>query len=79
MNAHKLTILIVVEIFYLSLLLSVFYKAYSELVHMYACTVKPVLSGHSKIDKAKILMANGCLMKVKSIAEWSPWSILQYF
>ena len=43
------------------------------------CTVKPVLSGNSEIDKTKILMTNGCLMKVKSIAECSPWSILQYF
>ena len=43
------------------------------------CTVKPVLSGHSKINKTKILMANGSLMKVESIAECSPWSILQYF
>ena len=34
-------------------------------------TVKPVLSGHSKIDKAKILMINGSLMKVESIAECS--------
>ena len=42
-------------------------------------TVKPVLSGHSKIDKTKGLMANGSLMKVESIAECSPWSILQYF
>ena len=42
-------------------------------------TVKPVLSSHSKIDKTKILMANGSLMKVESIAECSPWSILQYF
>ena len=42
-------------------------------------TVKPVLSGHSKIDKTKILMKNGSLMKVKSIAECSHWSILQYF
>ena len=39
-------------------------------------TAKPVLRGHSKIDKTKILMTNGSLMKVKSIAEWS---ILQYF
>ena len=30
-------------------------------------TVKPVLSGHSKIDKTKILMTNGSLMKVESI------------
>ena len=38
-------------------------------------TVKPVLSGHSKIDKTKILMANGSLMQVKSFAE----CILQFF
>ena len=42
------------------------------------CTVKPVLSGHSKIDKTKVLMTNGSLMKVESIAECSP-CILQYF
>ena len=34
-------------------------------------TVKPVLSSHSKIDKAKTLMTKGSLMKVKSIAECS--------
>ena len=37
--------------------------------------VKSVLSGNSKLDKTKILMANGSLMKVESIAE----CILQYF
>ena len=42
-------------------------------------TVNSVLNAHSKIDKTKILMTNGSLMKVKSIAECSPWSILQYF
>ena len=55
-------------------------------------TVKPVLSGHSKINNTKIFMTNGSLievgsivecskglMKVESIAECSPWSILQYF
>ena len=42
-------------------------------------TVKPVLNGHSKIDKTKIFMTNGSLMKVENIAECSPWSILQYF
>ena len=31
------------------------------------------------IDKTKILMTNGSLMKVESIAEFSTWSILQYF
>ena len=34
-------------------------------------TVKPVLSGHSKIDKTKVLKANSSLMKVESIAECS--------
>ena len=42
-------------------------------------TVNSVLSGRSKIDKTKILMTVGSLMKVNSIAECSPWSILQYF
>ena len=42
-------------------------------------TVKHVLSIQSKIDKTKVLRTNGSLMKVKSIAECSPWSILQYF
>ena len=36
------------------------------------------LTGHLKIDKSKILMTNGRLVKVKSIAECSKWSILQY-
>ena len=34
-------------------------------------TVKPVLSGHSKIDKTKVLKTNGSLMKVESIAKCS--------
>ena len=41
-------------------------------------TVKPVKTA-TKIDTTNILMANGRLMKVESIAECSPWSILQYF
>ena len=36
-------------------------------------------NGRSKIDKTKILMTSGSLIKVESIAECSPWSILQYF
>ena len=43
------------------------------------CTVKPVLSDHSEIDKTEIFMTNGGLMKVESIAECSHWGILQYF
>ena len=35
--------------------------------------VKLVLSGHSKIDKTKVLKKNGSLMKAESIAD------LQYF
>ena len=35
------------------------------------CTVKHVLSRHSKIDKTKVLMEYGSLMKVESIAECS--------
>ena len=40
---------------------------------------KTCVNGHSKTDKTKILMTNGSLMKFKSIAECSPWSILQCF
>ena len=37
------------------------------------CTVKPVLSGHSKLDKTKVLETHGTcsLMKVESSAECS--------
>ena len=34
----------------------------------YQYTVKPVLSGYSKIDKTKVLMTDGSLMEVQSIA-----------
>ena len=36
------------------------------------CSVKPVLSSHLIVDKTKVLMENGILMKVESIAECSP-------
>ena len=39
--------------------------------HFHIDTVKSVLSGHSKIDKTKVLKTNGSLMKVESIAECS--------
>ena len=45
----------------------------------YADTVKVILSGRSKIYKTKVLIEYDSLMKVESIAECSPWSILQYF
>ena len=34
-------------------------------------TVKPVLSGHSKIDKTKVFKTNGNIMKVESIVDSS--------
>ena len=34
-------------------------------------TVKPVLSSHLKVDITKVLMENGSLMKVESIAEFA--------
>ena len=34
--------------------------------------VNPVLSGHSKMYKTKVLMENGSLMKVENIAECFP-------
>ena len=35
---------------------------------------KTCLKRHLKIDKPKILMTNGSLMKVESIAKRTPWS-----
>ena len=40
--------------------------------HFMGHTVNPFFSGHSNIDKTKILMTNGSLMKIKSIAENAP-------
>ena len=40
---------------------------------------KPVLSGHSKKTKNLVFKTDYCLMQVKSIAECSKGSILQYF
>ena len=42
------------------------------------CTVKPVLSGHSKQTPKLVFNTNYSLMLVKSIAECSNGSILQY-
>ena len=47
--------------------------------YLFCRTVNPVLSGHSKIDKTKVLRANDIEMKVESIAECTLWSILQNF
>ena len=48
-------------------------------VHVVSQYSKTGLKQPLKKDKTKILITNGSLMKVKSIAECSPWSILQYF
>ena len=44
-------------------------------VYSKTCVKRPL----KKKAKTKILMTNGSLMKVESIAKCSPWSILQYF
>ena len=48
-------------------------------VHVASQYSKTCLKQPLKKDKTKILIINGSLMKVESIAECSPWSILQYF
>ena len=45
----------------------------------FTCTVEPVFSGHSKTGKTKVLKTDGSLIQAESIAECSPWSVLQYF
>ena len=48
------------SIFQLNLLLIVNYSILCiRIIRIIQCTVKPVLSGHSKIDKTKILITNG--------------------
>ena len=46
---------------------------------IFCYTVKPVLSSHSKRRPKLVIKTNYCLMQVKSIAECSKGSILQYF
>ena len=55
------------------LILQVYYCRVCVLVSK-TCVKRPL-----KIDEKNILMPNGSLMKVQSITECSPWSILQYF
>ena len=45
---------------------------YLQFTHMilFTITVKTVLGGHSKIGKTKILITNGSLMMVESIAKF---------
>ena len=53
-----------------------FINTFLVLIYSKACVKWPL-----KNRQTKILMTNGSLMKVESIAECSPWkeSILQYF
>ena len=48
----------------------------NSVISMYSetCLKRPL-----KIDKTKVLKPCGSSMQVESIAECSPWSILQYF
>ena len=43
----------------------------NDLEDLQLCTVKPVLSSNSKMDKTKALKTDGCLIQVESIAECS--------
>ena len=52
-------------------MLSYLKRAHNSRKTIINTTVKLVLSRYSKIDKTKVFMANGSLMKVKSIAECS--------
>ena len=47
------------------------YSVFNIFSKVIQVTVKPGLSGHSKIYKTKALMTNGSLMNVESIAECS--------
>ena len=53
-------------------MLIVFYQDLGD--NSKTCLKRPL-----KIDKTKVLMENGSLMKINSIAECSKRSILQYF
>ena len=54
-------------------------QAEIDQANLRVCTVKPVLSGHSRRRPKLVFKTDFRLMQVKSIAECSPWSILQYF
>ena len=57
-----------------------FYPKFSDMLSpYYMYTVKIVSSGHSKKDQKLVFKTNYRLMQVKSIAECSNGSILQYF
>ena len=51
----------------------------TALVALAAYTVKSVLSGHSKIDKTRVLKTSGSLVQVKSTAECSTGAVCNTF
>ena len=55
---------------------SITYKTESSCVSNYS---KTCVKRHYKKDKKMVFKTDYCLMQVKSIAECSKWSILQYF
>ena len=56
-----------------------YHKQSLETLPQFTGIVIPVLSGHSKRDKTKVLTKNGSLMKVESIAECSLGSFCNTF
>ena len=54
-------------------------KTLSKLDPLWQNFLDPRMNGHSRIDKTKILMTDGSLMKVETNAECSKGNILQYF
>ena len=65
-HSHKITNTFLAPILRIVIFLS---------VNSHRSTVKPAINGHLKIDKTKVLIENGSLMKVKSIAECSPCTL----
>ena len=55
----------------LCLILTIFPPISFALKMSGACTVNPILCGHSKIDKTKVLKTDGSLVQVEKIAECS--------
>ena len=52
---------------------------FQQVYQLHRTESKTCLKQPLKKDKTKILITNGSLMKIESIAECSPWSIMQYF
>ena len=68
----------VIKIFVLSIFIGRLRQAVIDGLFPISKYSKPCLKRPIKIDKTKNLMIHCRLMQVKSIAQCSPWSILQY-